>query len=358
MRRQVGLAVVGSGRIGSLRARLASEHPAVRFLAVSDREEAAARKLAETIGADVWSTNNSEVITHPDVTDVVVSTSEADHADAVVEALGVGKHVLVEKPIALTLADADRIVAAAADSEGELRVGYSRRFRKRYHVAKEQIVQGRMGTLLGGAARVYNSRSQAFAILNRNPGATPVVDALTYYVDLMNWFFEGRHLVEVSAVGQRGVLEAAGHPTDDLTWAMLRYNDGAAINLGVCYSLPEKYPALGHAARVELIGTDGVMLLDDDHTDQVMYSEPGVPHVYLPDHSVNAVFLSSGTPGDWALGEFIGPVATETRAWLDHLSTGKSCNLATPPEARATLEATLAIERAASTGQTISLPLD
>lgn len=358
IRREIGLAVVGSGRIGALRSRLASEHPAVRFLAVSDREAAAARDLADAVNADVWSQDNAEVIAHPDVTSVIVSTSEGDHVEPVLMALGLGRSVLVEKPIALTLADADLILTAAAASDAELRVGYSRRFRRRYQVAKEQIVQDRMGRLLGGAARVYNSRSQALAMLARNPEATPVVDALTYYVDLMNWFFEGRRLVDVSAVGQRGVLEAAGYRTDDLTWATLRYDDGAAISLGVCYALPEKYPALGHAARVELIGTDGVMLLDDDHTDQLMYSDKGVPHVYLPGHDVHAVFLSSGTPGDWALGDFIGPLAAETRSWLDHLATGRACHLATPEQARATLEATLAIQRAAHSGQRISLPLD
>jgi hypothetical protein len=72
---------------------------------------------------------------------------------------------------------------------------------------------------------------------------------------------------------------------------------------------------------------------------------------------VNAVFLSSGTPGDWALGDFIGPVATETRVWLDHLATGKGCHLATAQTARANLEATLAIERAATSGRTVELPL-
>ena len=355
--RTIGLAIVGSGRIGSLRARIAAEHPAVRFVAVSDIDAAKARKLAETVSADAWSADNLEIISHPDVSAVVVSTSEGEHVDAILQALAAGKPVLVEKPLALTLADADRIVAAVEAGGGDLRVGYSRRFRKRYQVAKEQIVRGRMGRLLGAQARVYNSRSQALAMLSRNPHATPVVDALTYYVDLMNWFFEGRQLSEVSAVGQRGVLAQAGHATDDLTWAILKYDDGAAVNLGVCYALPEKYPALGHAARVELLGTDGVMLLDDDHTDQVMYSDKGVPHVYLPDHTVNAVFLSSGTPGDWALGDFIGPVATETRVWLDHLATGKACNLATPRSARANLEATLAIEQAARTGQIVRLPL-
>ena len=354
-REQIGLAIIGSGRIGSLRARIASEHPAVRFVAVADIEPAHARKLAETVSADAWSGDNLEIISHPEVSAVVVSTSEGEHVQAVLQALALGKPVLVEKPIALTLADADRILASAAAHGADLRVGYSRRFRKRYQVAKEQIARGRMGKLLGATARVYNSRAQALAMLRRNAHATPVVDALTYYVDLMNWFFEGRELRRVTALGQRGVLAAAGYETDDITWATLQY-DGAAVSLGVCYALPEKYPALGHAARVELLGTDGVILIDDDHTDQVMYSDQGVPHVYLPDHSVNAVFLSSGTPGDWALGDFIGPVAAETRSWLDHLATGKACHLATPQTARANLAATLAIEQAARTGQAVDLP--
>jgi len=183
------------------------------------------------------------------------------------------------------------------------------------------------------------------------------VDALTYYVDLVNWLLAGNAPVEIFARGQKGVLKAAGHDVDDVTWAVLTYADGAVVNLGISYALPEKYPALGHAARVEILGTEGVMILDDDHTDQLMYSEKGVPHVYLPDHNVNMVFLQSGTPGDWALGELWGPIASETRAWLDHLATGKPCALATPQEARLNLETTLAIQLAADSGKTVRLPL-
>jgi predicted dehydrogenase len=143
----------------------------------------------------------------------------------------------------------------------------------------------------------------------------------------------------------------------DLSYAVFTHDDGTIVNFGVSYALPEKYPALGHTARVEVLGTEGVIILDDDHTDQLMYSEKGVPHVYLPDHAVNMVFLQSGTPGDWALGEFLGPVANETRAWIDHLAMGKPCVLATPQEARATLEATLAIERSMAIGKSVTLPL-
>jgi len=353
----IGLAIVGSGRIGTLRARLASGHPAVGFIAVSDRDPAKARTLAETVGAQFHSSDNDEVIGRPEIDAVMVSTSEGEHLAPIIAAIERGKTVLVEKPIALTLAEADEVLRAIGKRGGQVHVAYTRRYKERYLIAKEQLVQGRMGKLIGGAARVFNSRAQALAMLKRDPHATPVVDALTYYVDLMNWFFEGRRIVDIYARGHMGVLQSAGYEVPDVSYAVITYDDGSVVNFGVSYALPEKYPALGHAARVELIGSDGVMILDDDHTDQLMYSEPGVPHVYLPGHSVNMVFLQSGTPGDWALGEFWGPIANETRAWLDHLAMGKPCALATPAEARATLEATLAIEYSMTTGNSISLPL-
>src|SRR5258705_343726 len=356
-RKLLGIAVVGAGRIGTLRARLASEYPAVNFIAVSDADPARARDLAQQVGAQFHSGDNLAAISRPEVNAVIVATSEGEHVRAVMQALERGKAVLVEKPIALTLADADRIVAEVAKRGADLRVGYSRRYKDRYLIAKEQVTQGRVGRIVGASARVFNSRSQAFAMLKRNPGATPVVDALTYYVDLLGWLLEGTRVTEVFARGQKGVLAKAGHDADDVNWAILSYADGTVASLGVSYALPEKYPSLGHAARVEVLGTEGVMILDDDHTDQLMYSEKGVPHVYLPDHSVNMVFLQSGTPGDWALGEFWGPIANETRAWLDHLAMGKPCVLATAPEARRTLEVTLAIERSAASRKPVALPL-
>jgi predicted dehydrogenase len=356
-RNSLGVAVVGAGRIGSLRARLAAEHPAVTFIAIADADPARARDLAQKVGAQFHSGDNLAAISRPEVSAVIVASSEGEHAQPVMQALERGKAVLVEKPIALTLAEADRVVAETAKRKSDLRVGYSRRYKDRYLIAKEQVVQGRVGRIVGASARVFNSRSQALAMLKRNPGATPVVDALTYYVDLVNWLLEGTSVTEVFARGQRGVLKQAGHDTDDVSWAILSYADGTVASLGVSYALPEKYPALGHAARVEVLGTEGVMILDDDHTDQLMYSEKGVPHVYLPDHSVNMVFLQSGTPGDWALGDFWGPVANETRAWLDHLALGKPCVLATAAEARRTLEVTLAIERSAATRKPVALPL-
>ena len=357
-RKELGIAVVGSGRIGTLRARLSARHPAVGFLAVSDLDPARAKALAEQTGADFHTGDNVEVIARPEVNAVFVSTPEGEHAPAVRKALELGKPVLVEKPIALTLGDADDILATLKQTGGELRVGYSRRFKECFLRAKEQMNQGRLGRVIGGLARVYNSRAQAFAILRRDPHATPVLDVLTYYVDLLCWFMEGNRPVEVIARGQSGIFKQAGYEAHDVTWAIVTFADGAVVNFGVSYALPTRYPTLGQSDRVELLGAEGTMIIDDDHMDHLLYSERGIPHAYVPDHQVEMAFLGSNTAGDWAVGNFWGPLGNETRAWLDHLATGSPAIHTTPEQARINLETTLAIERAVATGKPIRLPLE
>ncbi len=350
--------MIGAGRIGTLRARLARKHPAVGFVAISDIDLNKAQALAMQCEADACGDDNFAIIARPEVDAVVVSTPEGEHAAAVCRALELGKPVLVEKPIALSLRDAERIVDTLKATSGNLRVGYSRRFKECFLRAKEQMNHARLGKVVGGLARVYNSRAQALAILQRDPHATPVLDVLTYYVDLMCWFLEGNAPVEVVARGQHGIFREAGYGAHDVTWAIVTFADGAVVNLGVSYALPAKYPTLGQSDRVELLGTEGTMLIDDDHMDHVLYSERGIPHGYVPDHSVNMAFLGSNTAGDWAVGDFWGPLGNETRAWIDSLVTHAPTVHTTPEQAMVNLQTTIAIERAVATGQSVRLPLE
>ena len=357
-RRELGIAVIGAGRIGTLRARLAAKHPCVKFIAVSDLDPQRAKALAEQAGADFHSSNNFEVIERPEVDAVFVSTPEGQHAAPVRRALELGKPVLCEKPIALTLKDADDMLETLRKTGGTLRIGYSRRFKECFLRAKEQMIQARLGRVVGGLARVYNSRAQTFQILKRDPHATPVLDVLTYYVDLMCWFLDGNRPVEVVARGQHGIFKEAGYSAHDATWAIVTFADGAVVNFGISYALPAKFPTQGQSDRVELLGTEGTMLIDDDHKDHLLYSEKGIPHPYVPGHSMELAFLGSNTAGDWAVGDFWGPMGNETRAWLDHLVTGAPTAHTTPEQARINLETTIAIERAVATGKTVRLPLE
>jgi len=355
--KELGIAVVGSGRIGTLRASMAANHPAVHFLAVADLDPARASALADKVGAQFTSGDNLEVISRPEVNAVIISTPENEHTLPILQAIDLEKTVLVEKPIAMRLEDADRVIKAAREAGVELRVGYSMRFKRQYLLAKEQIIQGRLGQILGGTGRVYNSRAQAFEILKRSPNATPVVDVLTYYVNMFCWWLEGNPPVEVVARGQKGVFKAAGYGADDVTWAIVTFADGAVVSLGVDYALPLKYPTLGQSPRLEILGTEGVMLFDEDHKEHILYTDRGFPRSYVPGLSVNMAFLNSSSSGDWALGDFWGPLADETRAWLDHLSIGRPCALATPEDARQTLEVTLAIEQSAQSKEAVRFPL-
>ncbi len=357
-RKELGVAVIGAGRIGSLRARLAARHPAVGFLAVSDINADNARALAERTGADVYSTNNLEMISRPEVNAVFVSTPEHEHVEPVCQALELGKPVLMEKPLGLTLADADQILATVERTKGDLRIGYIRRYKRCFARAKQQVLDGHLGKIGSGMARVYNTRAQAFEILKRNPEATPVVDVLTYFVDLMLWFNAGNPPVEVVARAQHGIFKEAGFNVHDVTWALLTLADGAVINLGISYALPAQYPILGQSDRVELLGSEGTLLIDDDHRENLLYTEKGMGHAYVPGHKINVAFTGSNPSGDWALGDYWGPLGNETRSWLDHLVTGEPTAHATPKEARLVLETTIGIERSVASGKPVRLPLE
>ena len=357
--KRLGVAIVGCGRMGEIRGHIAVTHPSVDFVACADPDAARAAHLAQKLGAQTHGTDNQAVIARPDVSAVIVSSAEDAHVAPVVQALALGKPVLCEKPIGLSLGSADEVLEAIDRYGGNVRYGYSRRFRHRYLRAKEQVAQGRLGKVVGGHGRAYNLRAQAKQADVRVAGLSPVVYSLTYYVDLMCWLLAGNPVVEVTARGfGLGNADARGQVRHDLTWATLTHADGAIVNLGIYYALPEAYPSRGLASRVELVGTDGVIILDGDHADQIMYTEHGVPHVHLPDQDAKMLFLGSSTPGSWAVGEFWGPVADETRAWLDHLVTGRPCALATAREARSNLEITLAIDRSAYERKAVRLPLE
>ncbi|MFQ6027632.1 MAG: Gfo/Idh/MocA family protein [Dehalococcoidia bacterium] len=354
-KQDLGVGIIGSGRIGTLRANMASRHPSVRFLAVSDLDPEKAGILGQSVGADFASSDNYRVISHPEVNTVIVSTSEHEHVEPILQALELGKPVFVEKPLALTLEDTDKIVAAVDRTGVELRIGYSRRHDRRWMLAKEQIAQGRLGDILGIQSRVYNTRAHMMEILKRSPDATPVLDALTYYVDMACWYLDGIRPVEVIARGNSKIYKEMGYSTMDVTWSIISFEDGCQVNLGIFYALPAKYPTYGQSSRFEVLGEDGVIILDMDNKDSFLFTDKGVPHAYVPDHDVTALFMQSNSSGDWAMGEYWGPIANETRSWLDHLAAGTPCSHTTVREGRRTVEVTLAIEESARSGQPVQI---
>lgn len=112
--RESGVAIVGSGRMGELRAHISAHHPGVRFLACADSDPVRARNMAGNVGAQFHSGNNLDVIAHPDVNAVIVCTPNFAHLQPVLQAIEMGKVVLCEKPIGRAPDDANQIMDAFA----------------------------------------------------------------------------------------------------------------------------------------------------------------------------------------------------------------------------------------------------
>jgi predicted dehydrogenase len=236
-------------------------------------------------------------------------------------------------------------------------VGYSARYLQKYFVSRDQVRAGKIGRVVGGWSRVYSSRAQGLAILGRSVHATPVMDIMTYLVDLVGWYLGDQvRPVEAFARGHGVIFREHGYDVDDVTSATLTYSDGTVFGFDVCYMLPMGFPTTGQSIRFEMIGSDGALFIDDDHRDQILYSEEGYRNAYVPEQQVNLVFLGSRTSGEWAQGRMFGRIADETRAWLDYLTVGTPCHLTTGPEALVTLAATLAIEEACRSGEAVPVP--
>jgi predicted dehydrogenase len=349
-----GVAIVGAGKIGSLRASTAADHPAVTYLAISDRDKSRAEKLGGRVKADFATDDNLKIIRDDRVDAVIVSTSEPEHAAPAIEALKLGKSVFVEKPIALTLDDADRMIEAAEESGASLHIGYSLRFNRPYLVGKQQILDGKLGRIVAGTARHFHTKANGLTILERSTEATFVKDALTYLVDLYGWFLEDVRPVEVVARSHGLAYRALGYDTDEVTWAIVTYSDGTIVNLGLGYALPSNYPSHGRLVRVEILGTKGVLFFDGDHRENIIQSEEGVLSTYVG-RQTETGFLTSNASGNYALDGYWGPLGEESRSWLDFLSTGKPGPHTTAREARLNLEVTMAIERASETKEIVRI---
>jgi UDP-N-acetyl-2-amino-2-deoxyglucuronate dehydrogenase len=144
----VRFAVVGAGAIGDVHARAIRSLPdaAALSLIVSTRE-ASAHRLAEARGAGGYSTDLDAVLADPDIDAVSICTPTGLHADQAVAALEAGKHVMIEKPIDVTLEAADRIIAAERASGKKVAVVSQHRFDRATEKVVAAIQAGDLGRL-------------------------------------------------------------------------------------------------------------------------------------------------------------------------------------------------------------------
>lgn len=354
----IGIAVIGCGTIGRLRAQIAHRHPSVRFLGVCDVDEEKARELAKDCQADFWTTDAEELVNRDEVTAVIVSTTENAHFDPAMAAINAGRHLLVEKPFTVELEEGEKILLAAKDKGLRVYTGFTQRFRSRYLAVMEHINAGYLGEVTSAKGTIYLTRAVAKAVMSRAATTTPAINTLTYSIDLLLWYLKGPKPVSVYAQGSRGrIHDQFGAP--DSTWSVLTFDNGAVANLGVSWELPEYWPAYVATMDYDIFGRDGVVSVRDDHRDIILASDHAVASPYTPDVSMHVAMLGSAMPGDWALGEYFGAMKDETHAFIDSIGADREDSvLASGRDGQDVLVVSRAIDESVRTGQIVQLTWD
>lgn len=351
----VGVAVIGAGTIGTLRAVLANEHASVDFLGVCDIVEDRAKAAADRSGADVSTTDATELIQRDEVDCVIVASTEDAHYEPAMAAIQAGKHLLIEKPFTILPGEAEKLLAAAEEYGVFVYTGFTQRFRRKYLGIKEHVQQGFLGDITSAKATIYLTQAVAKSVISRANSTTPSINTMTYLFDLLTWYLDGNKPQTAYAAGAKGRFHEE-YGALDSTWCVMTYPNGMVANLGVSWELPVFWPANVTTMDFELFGREGTMSVKDDHRDVLLASNKSVPAPYTPDEQMNVALLGSYMPGDWALGEHWGAMRRETFAFIN--STGRNQRdkiLATGHEGFDVLVMSRAADRSARTGEIVEM---
>lgn len=239
------VAVIGVGSMGRNHARVFSELPEAELVAVSDADAKQADAAAEKFGARAY-TEYRELLEKekPDAVSIAVPT--VLHEEAGVAALESGAHVLMEKPIAATVEEGQRLIAKARSAGRKLMVGHIVRFNPAIQALKQKLAAGELGRIF----QVFCRRAGPFPARIRDVGV--VVDLAPHDVDLM------RFLTDADPVRLYAEIEQRLHTDhEDLLWGVLRFADGITGSLEINWLTPTK------VRETLVLGERGLFRVDD-----------------------------------------------------------------------------------------------
>lgn len=364
MREPVGLAIVGSGTVGRIRAELAREYPGVGWLGLCDIKHDTALKLGEDTQADYVTDDFRDLIARPEVSAVIVATDENKHVEPILAAVAAGHDLFIEKPLATNAVDSQRVLDAINESRVDAVVGYTQRFRRRFQAVKGKIDAGQIGDVTAVVTRAFMNRMAPLATISKNPvrtNVTPMVISGTHSLDLCMWLMGGKTPVTVYAESSDRILGAHGIP--DSTFGVITMDDGTIWSMNISWGLPEVWPGAVYGIEIGIVGTEGVIDIDDTHRDLVVASERPVghgynPEGYVPDNPRFVDFMTSYPPGDVTDGALWGPMREETMSWFGRIHMGLETPHATAGEAHRNLILTMSMDLAAARRTRLDLPID
>ena len=357
--KKIGLAIVGAGRVGLFRGEVAMRHPEVAWIGIAEKNPERAKLVGDKIKADFITSDYRELLNRPEVNAVIISTDEHLHVDPILHAVERGQSLLIEKPLATDLADSARVLQAIEQAGVDAVIGYTQRFRRRWLAAKEKVQTGSLGDVTLVTSRAFMNRLVAIDNYRRTDHPhkiSPMVISGTHALDIVMWMMEAKTPVEVYA---RAVDKALGPEWKgiDATTGMITFSDGSIYQSTISWALPVVWPGAVYSLEIGVVGTEGVLTIDDTHRDIVLATSRVQSEGYAPDQSRRVDFLGSYPPGDMALGELRGPMREETDSWLNRVSLGLPTQAATAKEAHRNLMLTKAFDLSARTKRPVQLPL-
>jgi len=328
---RIGVGIIGAGFIGCSHARAARENPQVELVAIADMDERRGRAAVSEYGGEYYRDYN-RMLERNDLDAVIICTPDHLHLEPSVAAANAEKHILLEKPLASTLEDADRILEAAEKKRVRLMVGHSLRFNLPYAHLRDCLRKGDIGEPVHGWAR----RNARVIDGRRFEGNTSVVLFLAVHdIDFMLWCTAGK-VVKVYAESNRKVLKEVG--ADDSVLSILKFADGFIVSMEHSWVNPENFGAVVDA-KVEIVGEKGVISFDAYNQGLISWTESGT---------------RLGAPAEY-LGQLRGSIYEQDRHFVECLQSGSEF-LVSGQEARETLLVALAIHESLRRGVPVQIP--
>ncbi len=337
----INVAVIGTGWCGGIRAEACAKSPFVRDLHIAEIKPERLREVSELAKPVTATADYRTLLNDKSIDAVFISTTpEPTHYPIAKESLQAGKHVFLEKPIALELSEADELIALARSRNLLFTIGYSQRFNPKFAYIKRSIDDGTIGQPVTALVSRHITRNLGKKIGGRVKLSPAAMEA-THDIDFVLWCLAPRKPVRVYAQEVHKIM-GQQYNVPDCAWIVVTMDDGTAFTIGAGWVLPPAYPNFS-SCWIEMVGTEGAVMVDDTHRD-----------VYVTTMQKGIQFPISSMPGESVGHVYAGPMAAETIHFLECVANGRE-PLVTPEHARMVMQVYQAADLSAETGQPVEI---
>lgn len=330
--------LIGSGDFAQLYAKIFNGLPNVDLVSIYSRTAENAKKAAKEYGIPKWYTDYEELINSDSVEAVAVVNNELYHHGPVIAALKAGKHVVVEKPIAPTLKEADDMIEASKKTDKLFLVAHILPFHTNYAMAKAEIDNGAVGEICSVYARRNAPKRWGAEIQKRS---SAIYDEMIHDMECILWFTDNKIRIKrvyTQTKNVRGLLKP------DICWSMFTFDNGMIAVLEANWFLPDNTPYTSAMdSRMEIHGSEGMIYID--------LGSQG-----LSVNDKNGWRTPDTTWWPDKLGKTEGALGDEIRYFADWVMMGEAPQgVGDPKRARDALETVLAAEKSDETGEVVKL---